>query len=211
MKQQLQALLAKVDALSQRERIFLFMSVFVCLVALADFLWFTPASTAHKLLVQRFATQNAELDRLRDELRQSGKPSEPGRQAREELEASKLRLKELNDSILSLAPQDQKGPALELVLQRLLRRQDGLTLLSLDTLKPEAPASGATGTTTSMPAGMSKRGLEFRVKGPYAGLVRYVQALEAALPGLRWGAMELKADRSASELTLRVYAVGVQL
>lgn len=211
MKQHWQTLLARVDALSLRERIFLFLSVFVCVLAGADFVWFTPATAAHHHLVERFSAQSAELDRLRGELRTAGAPNEPAKVAREELDSNKERLQELNDAIRALAPQEQKGPALEAVLQRLLRSQDGLTLLSLDTLKPEAPATNGAAATNPQPTGMSKRGLEFRVKGPYAGLVRYVQALETALPGLRWGAMELRTDKRSSELSLRVYAVGVQL
>jgi hypothetical protein len=57
---------------------------------------------------------------------------------------------------------------------------------------------------------MNRRALVLRVAGPYAGLVRYVQALETAMPGLRWGSMELKADKRSNELTLQVYVLGVQ-
>lgn len=209
MKQQFQQLLLRVDALSMRERIFLFMSVFVCVLALADFVWFTPAQSAHKLLLQRFVAQSAELDRLRGELSTSAVPNDPGKVAREELRTLGVRLEELNAEIAGLAPNDQKAPALEQVLQRLLRRHEGLTLLSLDTQKTET--TGTSAASTGAPtAGLTKRGLTLRVAGSYAELVRYVQTLESALPGLRWGPMELKTDRQASELTLQVYAVGVQ-
>ena len=211
MKQQWLTLLARVDALSLRERIFLFLSVFVSVLAAADFVWFTPAATAHHQMVERFTAQSAELDRLREELRTAGTPTDPAKEAREERDSNQERLREIGEQIRALAPQEQKGPALELVLQRLLRNQVGLTLLSLDTLKPEVPGGNGAATGASLPAGMSKRGLEFRLRGPYAGLVHYVQALETALPGLRWGAMELKTDKRSSELSLRVYAVGVQL
>jgi MSHA biogenesis protein MshJ len=209
MKAQLQQLLQRIDALSMRERIFLFMSVFVCALALADFVWFTPAQSAHKALLKQFASQSAELDRLRGELSVSAAPNDPGKVAREELQALNARLDELNAEIAGLAPNDQKAPALEQVLQRLLRRQEGLTLLSLDTLKPEASGASASG-AGSAPAvvGLTKHGLIWRVSGPYADLVRYVQALESALPGLRWGPMELKTDKQLNELTLQVYAVG---
>jgi MSHA biogenesis protein MshJ len=120
-------------------------------------------------------------------------------------------LDELNTEITRLVPSDQKGPPLEQVLQRLLRSQDGLTLLSLDTLQVEAPAvAAANAATAALPAGMNRRALVLRVAGPYAGLVRYVQALETAMPGLRWGSMELKADKRSNELTLQVYVLGVQ-
>jgi MSHA biogenesis protein MshJ len=208
MRQSLQQLLLRIDALSLRERIFLLLSVFVCVLALSDFLWFTPAQTAHKALLQRFVAQSAELDRLRGELSVAAVPNDPGKVAREELQSLHAHLDELNTEIAELAPKDQKAPPLEQVLQRLLLRQEGLTLLSLDTLKTTAPAVSAGAVAPA--AGLTKRGLVLRVAGPYAQLVHYVQALESALPGLRWGPMELKTDKRLSELTLQVYAVGVQ-
>jgi MSHA biogenesis protein MshJ len=211
MKHKLEQLLERIDALSTRERLFLFLSVFVCVLALADFSLFTPAQTAHKLMVQRFAAQSAELNRLRAELVTSGVPADSGKSVRHELAEAQSELDALNAQIAALAPKDQKGPALDLVLQRLLRRQEGLVLLSLDTLKPEADAVAAVASAAALPAGFSKRGLVLKVSGPYAELVRYVQALEAALPGLRWGAMELQADKRGTVLSLRVYALGVQL
>jgi MSHA biogenesis protein MshJ len=213
MKQQYQQLLQRIDALSMRERIFLVLSVFVCVLALADFVWFTPAQTAHKALLQRFTSQSAELNRLRGELAVSAVPNDPGKVAREELRIGNARLDALNAEISSLAPQDQKAPALEQVLQRLLRRHEGLTLLSLETLKAEAGAASAAPAVSAGSAsasGLTKHGLVLRVAGPYAELVRYVQALESALPGLRWGPMELKVDKLGNALTLQVYAVGVQ-
>jgi MSHA biogenesis protein MshJ len=206
MMAQLQTLMDRMDALSLRERLFLCLSVLVCVLALADFVWFTPAQSAHKLQQQRFANQGAELDRLRTELALAALPNDSGRAAREELQAVNKRLEELNTEIKSMVPADSKGPPIEQVLQRLLLRQEGLTLLSLDTLPAEA-ASAAGGV---LPAGMARRGVQLRVAGPYAALVRYVQALEVALPGLRWGSMELKADQRSSELSLLVYALGVQ-
>lgn len=211
MMEQWQTLLARVDALSMRERIFLLLSVFVCVLAAADFIWFTPATVGHRLLVQRFSAQSGELDRLRSELRLSGLPTDAGKQARDDKQALADRLQEINAELANAAPTDAKGPALESVLQRLLRRQEGLTLLSLETVNQATAPAQAGAANTGLPAGMSKRGLEIRIAGPYAELVRYVQALETALPGLRWGNMELKADKRVSELTLRVYAVGVQL
>ena len=210
MKEQWQTLLTRVDALSMRERIFLLLSVFVCVLAAADFVWFTPATVGHRQLVQRFSAQSGELDRLRNELRLSGLPTDAGKQARDDQQALADQLKQINAELAAVAPADAKGPALEAVLQRLLRRQEGLTLLSLDTVKTTAVSAG-TQATAGVLNGVTKRGLEIRVAGPYAELVHYVQALETALPGLRWGAMELKAGKRSSELTLRVYAVGVQL
>jgi MSHA biogenesis protein MshJ len=210
MRAQWQLLLDRMDALSLRERLFLCLSILVCVLAVADFVWFTPAQSEHKQLVQRFASQSTELDRLRNELRLAGAPSDTGRAARDALQNANQRLQELNAGIAALAPHDIKGPPLALVLQQLLRRQPGLTLVSLDTLKPQAGATEHADRAADLPAGVSRQGLLLKVAGPYAELVRYVQALETALPGLRWGPMELRADQRSSELSLKIYALGVQ-
>ena len=211
MKQQFQQLLLRIDALSVRERIFLFLSVFICVLALADFVWFTPAQVAHKALLQQFAAQNAELNRLRSELAVSAVPNDPGKAVREEVRIASARLEVINQDISDVLPKEQKGPALEQVLQRLLRRQEGLTLIRLDTLKSDEPGAAVSNAGSAAPVtGLTKHGLSLRVAGPYAELVRYVQSLESSLPGLRWGPIEFKSEKQRNELTLQVYAVGGQ-
>ena len=208
MKQQWQKLVERVDALSLRERIFLFVSVIATALALADVVWMSPAQTAYKQLTQRFAAQSSELDRLRTELRAVAQPVDSAKVIRDDIAAANLRLEALNAEIKLLVPMAQNGPALEQVLVQFLRKQDGLVLLGLNTTKPEVtPANGA---APGSSAGLTKRGLELRVAGPYAELVRYVKTLEVALPSLRWGAMQLKSEKQPPELSLQVYVVGVQ-
>lgn len=208
MKQQWQKLVERVDALSLRERIFLFVSVIATALALADVVWLSPAQTAYKQLTQRFAAQSSELDRLRTELRAVAQPVDSTKVIRDDIAAANLRLEALNAEIKLLVPMAQNGPALEQVLVQFLRKQDGLVLLGLNTTKPEVtPANGA---APGSSAGLTKRGLELRVAGPYAELVRYVKTLEVALPSLRWGAMQLKSEKQPPELSLQVYVVGVQ-
>ncbi len=205
MKKQWLQLLERIDALTLRERVFLFISVIACALALADVLWLSPAQMAYKQLTQRFATQTSELDRLRGELRTSARPVDPAKAVREDIAAASARLDAVNADIKALVPLDKNGPALEQVLVQLLRRHEGLTLQGLSTLKAEAaPATGAVLT------GLTKRGLELRVTGPYPELMRYVKTLETAMPTLRWGALMLKSDKQPPELKLQVYVVGVQ-
>jgi MSHA biogenesis protein MshJ len=208
MNKQWQQVVERVDALSLRERIFLFVSVIALALALADVLWLSPAQAAYKQLTQRFASQSSELDRLRTELRTLAQPVDPAKVVRDDIATAGNRLESLNTQIKTLVPMAQNGPALEQVLVQFLRKQDGLVMLGLNTAKPEAAVAGAT--SAGSPAGLTKRGLELRVAGPYAELVRYVKTLEGALPSLRWGAMQLKSEKQPPELSLQVYVVGVQ-
>jgi MSHA biogenesis protein MshJ len=179
-------------------------------LAAGDALWLAPAQLAHKQVTQRFATQSSELVRLRAELAAAGKPVDASKVVRVEIASEAAKLDALSQEIKAIAPLAEGGPALEQVLVQFLRRYDGLTLLGVRTVQQE-PAAVPANAAQAVGAGITKRGLELRVTGPYAELVRYVKALENALPSLRWGPMLLKSDKQqASELTLQVYVVGAQ-
>ncbi len=212
-KVRMEAVLAKIDAMSLRERAFLFLSIVACLLALVDMLWLTPVMAANKKLVQQFASQAAELGRLRDELKVVAQPVDPSKAVRADIDAANVRLGALNEDINALLPRAKNGPDLEQVLVQFLRSHEGLTLLGLKTLQSEtAPvaAAGAPPVAGALPAGMTRKGLELRISGPYTGLVRYVQQLETALPALRWGSLALKSEVQPPELTLLVFVLGVQ-
>lgn len=196
----------RIDAMSLRERAFLFLSLILVAMALADVLWLTPAQNAYRAVTQRHAAQGVELARLRAELAIAAQPVDANKAAREALAATDVQLHQVMQQIHDLAPVVEGGPPLEQVLVQFLRRQPGLTLLGTSTLAPEAVASDG----KSAIAGMSKRGLELRVAGSYAELNRYVKTLETALPHLRWGPLALKKTPDGNELTLQVFVVGVQ-
>jgi MSHA biogenesis protein MshJ len=200
---------ARIDAMSLRERAFLFLSLILVALALADVLWLSPAQTAHRQITQRYAAQGVELNRLRAELAQVAQPVDANRAAREELAAADAQLQQIMQEIKTLAPVLEGGPPLEQVLVQFLRRQPGLTLLGTTTLSVEAGASSGAAGSTPVP-GLSKRGLELRVSGSYAELNRYVKTLEMALPNLRWGALALKKTPQGADLSLQVFVVGVQ-
>ncbi len=205
---------ARIDAMSLRERAFLFLAVVFIMLALADVLWLSPAQAAHHQVTQRYAAQNVELARLRTELAAVAQPVDANKAAREELAATEVQLQQVMQDIKTLAPVVEGGPPLEKVLVQFLRRQPGLTLLGTTSLAPEA--APATANANANPAsaaavpGLSKRGLELRVAGSYADLTRYVKTLETALPSLRWGTLVLKKDQREAELSVQVFVVGVQ-
>ena len=214
MKQQWQTLAARIDALSLRERVFLFLSIIVCCLALADTLWLSPAQVAYKQATQRFAAQTAEVKRLRGELTAVAQPVDASKVVRDDIAAAQLRLDQINAEIKAVAPLAEGGPAIEQTLVQFLRRQEGLTLIGTGTIKQEtvivsSRVKGDTAAAADKPPVVSKRGLELKVSGSYAELARYVKTLENALPTLRWGSLQVTAGKEMPELTLQVYVVGV--
>jgi MSHA biogenesis protein MshJ len=214
MKQRWQQLVARIDALNLRERVFLFLAIIVCSLALADTFWLSPAQMAYTQAKQRVTAQEAELQRLRTELRGMAQPVDPAKAVRDEMVDIATRLEAVNADIRAVAPLAEGGPAIEQTLVQFLRRREGLTLVRTGTVRQEAtPATqaGAAANGGGAPL-LSRRGLELTVTGPYAELVRYVSTLENALPTLRWGGLQLKADKEQPpELTLQVFVVGAPL
>lgn len=200
---------ARIDALTLRERVFLFVSILAAFVALADVVWLSPAQAAHSQLKQRFAKQGIELQRLREETKAEALKPSPARLAREELARTRSETDNINQQINPVLASTTQGTPLAQVLEQFLRRHSGLTLVSTTTLLPEVGA-GRTPQAGSLPVGLGRTGLELTVSGSYPELVGYVQTLEKALPNLRWGKMKLASDTQPPQLSLQVYVVGVQ-
>jgi MSHA biogenesis protein MshJ len=199
MKAQLLQWAAKVDALSLRERGILFFAVIAVALAAVDAAILTPAQTQFKAVQQRFATQSAEIARVRSELQSAGKPVDQNQAVRESIGGVEQDIAGVNQDIQTQLALAGSGRALEPVLVQFLRRQPNLTLLGTSTLKSEAAAI----------PGLTRQGLELRVAGPYLELTRYVQNLESALPHLRWGSVQIKAEQQPPEMSLQVYVLGV--
>lgn len=210
------ALLARMDAFSLRERVFLFLSLMACLLALVDTVWLSPAQTEHRQLVHRVEQQRTQLQKLRAEVLVAAKPdNSPARALRTELEQSKARVLALDGEIRTASSLPGSMTPLAQSLVYFLKQQDGLTLVRTETFgqaEPGAKAGAVSPPAAALPAGLTRQGVEVTVAGSYPDLTRYVQTLEKALPALRWGQMTLTSTgKGVNQLTLQVFLVGGQL
>lgn len=219
MKQMWLAQMARIDALSLRERLFLFVSVLVCALALLDTLWLSPTQTVYKQTAQRVEKQAAELRRLRETLRESAAPAAKDSGLRDELAQIASQTEQVNQAVKQLLPGSTDTAPLVQALVHLLRRHDGLTLLQTSALPPEqagpgnvtAPAKANEAVSAALPPGLTRQGVALTVSGSYADLTRYVRSLETDMPRVRWGEMLLKSekiDQGPPELTLKLYLLG---
>ena len=203
MKPRLQAQVARLEALSLRERIFLFVSILLCSGALFDVLWLSPAQTVHRQLVVRIDKQAAELQRLRDVLKASAKPSGPSAGVVQELQLVRAQTDQTEAAVRQLLPTGQAAPLME-ALTHLLRRHPGLMLVKTAALAPEVAGPG-NANAGGLPEGLTRQGVAITVAGAYPDLMRFVGTLEGAMPHVRWGAMNLKSDKGAPELSLQLF------
>ena len=203
-------LAARIDALSLRERAFLFGTLIILSMLLAEALWLGPTQALHRQLTQRVAAQAGEVQRLQQELDGMGSQSGPGQQVRDELNQVRERLELVNREIAQL-PQGQANSApLTKVLVHFLRRHEGLVLVRTATLESSGQGTAGSSDLQALASvfGVKRQGLELTVAGSYHELARYVQTLEQALPALRWGTMRMNSERQPAELTLQVWLLG---
>jgi MSHA biogenesis protein MshJ len=190
----------RIDALSLRERAFLFLSIAAVLVLLFDTLVLTPLSARQKMRNDAQAQQSAEVAQLREQyVAASRLADDPSGRLRNELEAARAQRVRL-DHALGEAGSAGARDGLAVVLQRLLAQQPGLVLETLTLLDEAAPAHPA----LPVLPGIGWQGVELRVQGGYRELQRYVQALERELPGLRWGELRLQAGAGNEPARLQV-------
>ncbi|MFG6413285.1 hypothetical protein ACG02S_05175 [Roseateles sp. DC23W] len=202
----------RIDALSLRERAFLFIGIVAVLALLFDFMVLTPLSERQKQRTDAQTQRSSELSQLREQfITESRGSSDPASRLRSQLDTARAERDRL-DNALRQAGTPGAGEGLAAVLQRLLAQQPGLVLEKL-TLLDDAPA-GAAAARPALPVlpGIGWQGVDLQVQGSWRDAQRYVQALERELPGLRWGELRLKAGagNEAPRVQVQLFMLKVQ-
>ena len=197
---------ARIDALSLRERVILFLCLLAVLAGLFDAGVLSPLAARASQRAAERSQQSAELDQLRQQFMVASRTGDATAGPQRQLEAALAERARLDEALRHAGPAFQ-GYALPAVLQRLLARQPGLVLERLRLLGDEPGAQVApTPQRTDLPElpGMTWQGVELQVQGPWTDAQRYLHALEAELPGLRWGEMRLVAGTAQDAPRLEV-------
>lgn len=213
MKQRWLKLTARVDALSQRERIMSFAATAASLVFIAQTLVIGPLlARQEQLRIQVLQQQNniaginAEITRKLKEA--EADPDAPVRARLAETRAESSRLAEsLRSMQQGLVPPERVAPLLESIL----RANGRLKMVSVSTL-PVEPLSGIGGKKEAAPQRelLFRHGVEVTVRGSYLDMVDYMTALEALPTRLFWGRAQLDVEEYPSvRLTLTLYTLSL--
>jgi len=214
LKQQWQAGAARFAALQQREKVMVISAILVGVLVGGYTLWIEPAELQAASLIKTLEQQQADMAQLSANLvilaKKSGDPDAPNRAALAEVQ------KQLDETEREIAGFDKlllapaQAPAL---LQALLGKHRGLSLVSLTTLPPQ-PLIGTAAKSDARPVptgNIFKHGIEIRMTGSYHDLLSYVNELENAPQKLLWGAMTLVVQKyPVSELTLTIYTLSLE-
>jgi MSHA biogenesis protein MshJ len=200
----------RIDALTFRERILVFMAVAGVALSLMFIGLIEPALKHQEQMLSNSAVLQQEIFTLReqqasaDPLNQNGANSELGR-LHEQAKAIEQQVKTRESGLI--APEKMIA-----ALKTLLAEQSGLTLISLET-EPGKPALAApegevaTEPATQLPPAQTfyKHGVTIRLQGSYAELTHYVERLEALPWTMQWESVRLDAHAHPQiELTLKL-------
>lgn len=215
MKAYWDQLVSKIDAMSLRERALIFAAVAFALVALIDSLFLNPLLQQQKKLSSQVVQQQEKMKEIQAQVasllqaKQANKDApqrERIRQLREQIAEGDAFLRETQDK---LVPPERMAHLLEQVLAK----NGQLQLVALETL----PVSSfiehdANGQQAGMEASKQiyKHGVTITVRGSYADLTQYLQALEKLPTQMFWGMADMAVVKyPQAELTLTLYTLSL--
>lgn len=223
LKARWQALAARFDAYSQRERAMIAAAVVGGIVMLGMTLLLDPQFAQLRQAEQATAQTSQDLSSTQTQLEAARTQlgADPNAAKRREVEALRKSLAAANASLHEVEAGLVTPENMNAVLERLLARNASVRLLSLKSLQPVNLAREIVDTQKSGDAvqlsgdlllpGLFKHGVELQLEGSYADLMAWVVDLEAAPEKMLWGDVQFSVvEYPRSVLKLTVYTLNLE-
>jgi MSHA biogenesis protein MshJ len=200
----------RIDAATLRQRLLVFVSAALVLLLLGNAFFLQPQRAKQARLAAETAQYQKELSLLRDLLGRmvSAASVDPDAPMSRRQAALRAELSMLNSRIAGEERRFTAPDRMREVLEEMLGRNKGLTLVDLRTLAvvPLMPQrAGAT------PSGMFRHGMELTVRGTYGDLYDYLRMLEQLPSQLYWARAELTvAEHPQLTLKLTVHTISFE-
>ncbi|MDP1525381.1 MAG: hypothetical protein Q8M20_06190 [Rhodocyclaceae bacterium] len=212
---------ARFAALQQREKAMVISAVLFAVLFGGYTYWIEPAQLQKAQLMKTITQQQGEQAELQVQLlalvKRDIDPDAASRAALEQVQQALADAERDIHGFDGVLVSPKQAPVL---LQTLLGRHRGLSLVSMATLPPQPliapPTSPEAGTTPAAPANgatggnIFKHGIEVKISGSYSDLLAYVNELETGPQKLLWGGMSLSSQYPVSELTLTVFTLSLE-
>jgi MSHA biogenesis protein MshJ len=214
MKRRWKAMLARYDALTQRERALVAAAVVGGVLLVGNSLFVDLPMARASLFQKQMLAEQSELQALQLQIgKLQSEIRDPDEDNRNRLKALRVQQDELQEALARHEKLLVSPGQITTLLEQLLTRHASLRLVSLRSL-PVVPAGpteevpvppGNTGEKalpqTSAGGGNDvwKHGVEVRLQGSYADLAAYVAELEKLPQRLVWGEVSLTADYPKAE------------
>jgi len=209
----------RIDAMSARERVFIFSAIAAALVTLLYTSLIDAEINKQRRLSSAMAQRQAETNSLEAQIAKvaTGRGQDPDIPRRQRLAEVRAALAETERQIGAeerkfTAPQQMKR-----VVEEMLAKNRAIQLVGMRTIATtsvaEARSPGAKPPAKAATPGerlIYRHGIELTVSGPYLDLVRYLSQLEFLPSQLYWGSLELDASRYPNH-TLKIVVYTLSL
>jgi MSHA biogenesis protein MshJ len=195
----LRRLAERIDAMSLRERLLIFLAVAALVVTTLDALLIEPSFAAAKRISLEIARQQAEISSIDKQLQALAVAarSDPNRDKRARLEVLRGELGDLERRIAGEQARVTSPEQMRSLVESLIARNPGISLVELRTL-PKGPITARVLETVGQSLGGSalvyRHGLEVTVSGAYLDLLAYLDELERLPHQIRWTTLALDAS-----------------
>jgi MSHA biogenesis protein MshJ len=189
LKMQVAPLLARIDALSRRERLLVMITMLTVIAGV----WqqFVIEPLGHRADARRIELQslrertNKANENLQNQILQL---ASAGSDERVKAALIQQRIDEINRKIGNYAAELIDPSEMALVLEEVLREQTSLSLIKIRNTTPERLATDEEGVGTSF----YRHGLEIELVGSYADCLRYLTEIEALPWRLYWQVLDIE-------------------
>lgn len=216
MKEQIDKIVAKVDALSLRERAMIFAASAFLLVSSIDSLFLKPLLMQQKKISEQVVQQQEKMKEIQSQLTGllQAKQADASSPKRERIRVLRQQIGDgaayLKETQGKLVPPEKMAALLEQVLNK----NEHLQLVALNTLPVtlfiEPSADAAAAQMAGQTLQMYKHGVQITVRGSYAELITYLTALEHLPTQMFWGVAKMNVvEHPVVELTLTLYTLSL--
>ena len=187
----------RLDAMSLRERVLIFLAAAVVIVAVADNALFEPILRRQKVNSQSIQQQEEEIRTMQAQVRgyAQARAGDSANARRQRLENRKIELAQLDRELAARQSELVTPERMAKMLSEIVKRNPDIELVSLRTLAATGLTQSLTATLGSAPSGLAiyRHGIEIAVSGSYLKMLNYVSQLERLPAKIVWGNMELQA------------------
>lgn len=207
----LQRMRVRVDAMSLRERLFVFAALVVALLALIQLLLIDPVNARRAAAQTRIEAADAAIAEVAAQQGELGARTahDPDQAAREALVRATARLAELDAELEQHMRAMVPPERMPQVLREMARGGAGVRVTGLRSLEPK-PLRPVGGEGVA-PSGIWRHGFEITLVGRYADLVAYLERVEALPWQFEWAEVRLDASaRPELSLVLTVHTLSLE-
>ena len=185
----------RLDAMSLRERVLIFLAAAVVIVAIADSALFDPISRRQKVNSQRIHQQEDEIHTMQGQVQAyaQARTGDDANAKRQRLEKRRLELAALDRELAAKRSELVPPERMAKMLHEIVKRNPDIELVSLRSLPATGLAQSLTAILGSGGLALYRHGIEITVSGSYLKMLAYVGQLERLPAKIMWGNMELQA------------------